>query len=115
MRVIITQNRNNAHVLQMEGNAVFLKLGNNNVVQVCPVSFPNEDGSLKTVLPLMPAYALTIPKAQGQTLNESIVWLNGAIVAPGGAYVALSRCRKLENIHFMTRMLSSQVTPVSLL
>ena len=40
--------------------------------------------------------------------------VEGPIVAPGGAYVALSRCRKLENIHFMTRMLSSQVTPASL-
>ena len=124
LRVIITQNRNKqlsivngrvAHVLQMEGNTVFLNLANNNVVQVYPVSFPDEDGSLKTVLPFMPAYALTIPKAQGQTLNECIVWLDGIMVAPGGAYVALSRCRKLENICFMTRILSSQVTPVSLL
>ena len=123
MRVMITQNRNKqlsvvngrvAHVLQMEGRTVFLKLANNNIVQVYPVSSPNEDGSLKTVLPFMPAYALTIPKAQGQTLNECIVWLDGCVVAPGGAYVALSRCRKLENVHFMTRVLSSQVTPVSL-
>ena len=68
MRVMITQNPNKqllvingwvAHVLQMEGKTVFLKLANNNVVQVYPVSFPNEDGSLKTVLPFMPAYALT--------------------------------------------------------
>jgi hypothetical protein len=123
MRVIITQNRNKqlsvvngrvAHVVQMEGNTVFLNLGNNNVVQVYPVSFPDENGSLKTVLPFMPAYALTIPKAQGQTLNECIVWLDGVMVAPGGAYVALSRCRKLVNIRFMTCILSSQVTPVSL-
>ncbi len=124
MGVIMSQNRNKqlsvvngrvAHVLQMEGNTVFLNLGNNNVVQVYPVSFPDEDGFLKTVLPFIPAYALTIPKAQGQTINECIVWLDGVMVAPGGAYVALSRCRKLENIRFMTRILSSHVTPVSLL
>lgn len=122
MRVMITQNRNKqlsvvngrvAHVLQMEGNTVFLKLADNNVVQVYPLTLPNEDGSLKTVFPFMPAYALTIPKAQGQTLNECIVWLDSPIVAPGGAYVALSRCRKLENIHFWTHILSSQVTPVT--
>ena len=79
MRVMITQNQNKqlsvvngriAHVLQMEGNTVFLKLANNNVVQVYPLTFPNEDGSLKTAFPFMPAYAPTIPKAQGQTLNE---------------------------------------------
>ena len=88
---------------------------NNDVVQVYPVSFSNDDGSLKTVLPFMPAYALIIPKAQGQTLNKTIVWLDGAIVAPGRAYVALSCCRKLENIHSITQMLSSQVTHMSLL
>ena len=124
MRVMITQNRNKqlsvvngrvGHVLQMQGKTVFLKLANNNVVQVYPVSFPNEDGCLKTVLPFMPVYALTIPKARGQTLDECIVWLVGFVVAAGGAYVALSRCRKLENVHFMTRVVSSQVTPVSLL
>ena len=124
MRVMTAQNRNKqlsvvngrvAHVLQMEGHTVFLKLPNNNIVQVYPLTFPNEDGSLKTAFPFMPAYALTIPKGQGQTLNECIVWLDSPIVAPGEAYVALSRCRKLENIHFLMRILSSQVTPVSLL
>ena len=89
MRVMITQNRNKqllvvngwvVHVLQMEGKTVFLKLANNNVVQVHPVSFPNKDGSLKTVLPFMPAYALTISKAQGQTLDEWIVWLDGVLL-----------------------------------
>ena len=124
MRVMITQNRNKqlsvvngrvAHVLQMEGRTVFLKLANNDIVQVYPITFLNEDGSLKTVLPFMPAYALIIPIAQGQTLDECIVWLDGSVVAAGGAYVALSRCRKLENVHFMTRVVSSQVTPVSLL
>ena len=110
---MITQNWNKqllvvngwvAHVLQMEGKTVFLKLANNNVVQVYPVSFPNEDGSLKTVLPFMPAYALTIPKGQEQTLDECIVWLDGSVVSAGRVYVALSCCRKLENVHFMTRM-----------
>ena len=85
-----------------------LKLANNNVVQVYPVSFPNEDGSLTTVLPFTPAYALTISK--GQILDECIVWLDGSVVAAGGAYVTLSHCRKLENVHFMTCVVSSQVT-----
>ena len=51
----------------------------------------------------MPAYALTIPKAQGQTLDECIVWLDKSVVAARRAYVALSCCRKLENVHFDPR------------
>ena len=122
MRVMITQNRNKrlsvvigrvAHVVQMHGATVFLKLSNNNDVQVYPVTFPNEDGSLRTVMPFMPACALTIPKAQGQTLHQCIVWLDSHAIAPGGAY-ALSRCKKLNDIHFMVPIISSQVPPVSL-
>ena len=108
MRVMITQNRNErlcvvngclAQVGQvMHGATVFLNLSNNNVVQVYPVTFPDEDGFLKTVMPFMPAYALTIPKAQGQTLDKCIVWLDCPVIAPGGAYVALSRSKKLSDI-----------------
>ena len=105
MKVMITQNRDKrrsvvngrvASVLQMQGKTVFLKLANNSVVQVYPVSFPGDDGVLKTVVPFMPAYALTIPKIQGETLNHCIVWLDSPVIAPGGAYVALSRCKTLH-------------------
>ena len=78
-----------------------------------PVSFPTDDGTIKTAIPLMPAYALTIPKAQGITVEQCIVWLDSPVVAPGGAYVALSRCRQEDNLRFMVPILSSQVTPVS--
>ena len=46
-----------AHVIQTEGNTVFLKLANENIVQLYPVSFPTDDGTIKTAIPLMPAYA----------------------------------------------------------
>ena len=123
MKVMITQNRNKqlgvvngrvAHVIQMQGKTVFLKLANNNIVQVYPVTFPRDDQSLRPLVPFMPAYALTIPKAQGQTLTNCIVWLDSPVVAPGGAYVALSRVKCFDNIRFMTRIIPSQVTPVSL-
>jgi ATP-dependent exoDNAse (exonuclease V) alpha subunit len=78
------------------------------------VSFPTDDGTIKTAIPLMPAYALTIPKAQGITVEHCIVWLDSSVVAPEGAYVALSRCRQEDNLRFMVPILSSQVTPVSL-
>ena len=61
----------------------------------------------------MPAYALTIPKIQAQTLEQSIVWLDSPVVAPGGAYVALSRSKSKSNILFMIRIMRNQVTPVN--
>ena len=53
---MVTQNRNKqltvvngrlAHVIQMEGNTLFLKLANENIVQMYPVSFPTDDGTIK--------------------------------------------------------------------
>ena len=121
MRVMITQNRNKqlsivngrlAHIVQMQGKTVFLKLANDDIVQVYPTSSYMEDNVLKTVTPIMPAYALTIPKAQEQTLKSCIIWLDNPVIAPGGAYVALSRCKTLDSIRFLTPILPSQITPV---
>ena len=103
------------NLIHLKHHQSHIKRGKLSLAQNKHQTFPNEDGSLKTAFPFMPAYAPTIPKALGQTLNECIVWLDSPIVAPGGAYVALSHCRKLENIHFLTHILSSPVTPVSLL
>lgn len=123
MKVMITQNRNKEHsivngrignVIQIESNTVFLKFRNGNIGHIYPVTTQTENGTLKTVVPFMPAYALTIPKAQGQTLSSCVIWLDSTIVAPGGAYVALSRCKKLKDITFMVPITPSQITPVML-
>jgi ATP-dependent exoDNAse (exonuclease V) alpha subunit len=65
-----------------------------------------DDGAIiaKTVgtykqYPITPAWAMTIHKAQGKTLERVIIDLdNGGAFAAGQLYVALSRCRSLENI-----------------
>nr|AQS31104.1 hypothetical protein [uncultured bacterium] len=50
--------------------------------------------------PLKWGWAITIHKAQGKTLDEIIIDLgNGGAFETGQVYVALSRCRTLENIH----------------
>jgi ATP-dependent DNA helicase PIF1 len=54
-------------------------------------------GSYKQ-FPLMLAWAVTIHKSQGKTLEKVIIDLGRGAFAPGQLYVALSRCKTLEGI-----------------
>ena len=47
-------------------------------------------------LPIRPAYAMTIHKSEGLTLDKVI--LNPKCFAPGQLYTALSRVRQIENL-----------------
>lgn len=50
--------------------------------------------------PLAPAYAMTVHKAQGQTLEAVNLVLGRGCFAPGQLYTALSRCRAMDKLSF---------------
>ncbi|MHA1541056.1 MAG: ATP-dependent DNA helicase [Alphaproteobacteria bacterium] len=50
--------------------------------------------------PINLAWAITVHKAQGKTLDHLMIDASGGFFEKGQLYVALSRCRKLENLYF---------------
>jgi len=97
---------------QLEKKAIHVRLENGELYEVKPVEWQNiryswDEGEKKIVdeilgtfnqFPLMPAWAVTIHKAQGLTLACVSIDLGRGAFAEGQAYVALSRCQTLEGL-----------------
>jgi ATP-dependent exoDNAse (exonuclease V) alpha subunit len=49
-------------------------------------------------IPLVPCYACTVHKLQGQEFKQVVVCLDGMCYFPGGMYTALSRCTSEEGL-----------------
>ena len=63
-------------------------------------------------LPVRPAFAMTIHKAQGQTLHHVGIHLQESVFAHGQLYVALSRATNPNNIHIAVNLsLFTTTTP----
>ncbi len=60
--------------------------------------------------PCLPGYAITIGKAQGQTLNKVVIWIDTERTPSGTAYVAVTRVKRLSDFYFLTELLPQQFT-----
>lgn len=99
-------------VEQMRGDSIGVRLADGVIHDVEIVEWQNLryawDESEKRIVeevlgtfaqyPLMPAWAVTIHKAQGLTLARVSVDFGGGAFAEGQVYVALSRCQTLEGL-----------------
>ncbi len=71
---------------------------------IVPYNYEYEDEKVTVVrcqFPLILAYAVSIHKSQGCTLDYAIIDLGTSLFCPALGYVALSRCKTLEGIYII--------------
>ncbi len=104
-----------AKVMDLEEDFITVELENGDVERVEReiwenISYSYDEREKKVVeqvigrfsqFPLKAAWALTIHKSQGLTFSKVTIDMGGGAFTAGQTYVALSRCRSLEGLHFL--------------
>jgi hypothetical protein len=78
------------------------------VVQIPRISLITTDADYpikfkRRQFPILPAFAMTINKAQGQTFGFVGLYLQNAVFTHGQLYVAISRVSKRSDIRILTK------------
>ena len=109
-QVMITRNLNveegicngtRAVVTELNTETITVKTCSGIELLISPVIFSFEDKDIKICrkqLPIIVAFALTIHKSQGSTIDFCIIDLGPTIFSPGQGYVALSRVRDWNSL-----------------
>lgn len=95
-------NGSRGQVINFDGNTPVVRLMNGRQIYVEPHSWSlSEDGRIRaeiSQLPIRLAWAITIHKSQGMSLDAAEIDLSKAFT-PGMGYVALSRVRSLDGLY----------------
>lgn len=90
------------------GAEIMTGINHGHVVIIPRIPLTNADDDLafpikfrRTQFPIKPAYAMTINKAQGQTLQQVGLYLPQPVFGHGQLYVALSRCTSPQNLKIL--------------
>ena len=103
-------------ITKIEGNSVIVKFKGKEMefeYPIEPFSFKVEHGGeyfVRKIVPLIPAYASTVHKMQGLTIDCGIINCGSSIFSPGQAYVALSRVRSLDGL-FLEQISQDKIYP----
>ena len=87
------------HVPEYKGPSYFSD--KEKIVPITPIRrrwFSRKIQCQRIMIPLQPAYAMTIHKSQGMSLDKIIANLGPAEFSMGLSYTALSRCRSIHNL-----------------
>jgi ATP-dependent exoDNAse (exonuclease V) alpha subunit len=98
-------------VIDVNGNEVQVKFDNGQNVNIGYVNvYDDDDNHIMAIMPLRLAYAITINKCQGMTLDNVVIWMDDFCCFKehyGRLYTALSRARSISNIQVVGRIRKS--------